>query len=196
MTCGMQQIKRNALYYTKGSKQNIWCDKCYAKLKDGETIMLEDGSETRKSRLHEAKNDSNPEETWVRCDDCKANVHQICALTSDRIRCVEEKWFCPKCELKNRNDFFLRPRKFSKTAENLQRCETSDFIEIGVHKNLEKAYRIKAEEANCPVEDIEKANGLSIRVLSHIATKHSVRDEVRYFFPEWKYHSLRKRDKL
>ena len=65
------------MYYTNGSHQNVWCVKCYSKLKENETIILDDGSEIRKSRLYEAKNDSNPEETWVRCDGCNENVHQI-----------------------------------------------------------------------------------------------------------------------
>lgn len=181
MSCGMQKIKRNAIYYTKGSHQNIWCVRCYSKLKENESIMLDDGTETRKSRLHEAKNDSNPEETWVRCDGCKANVHQVCALTSDRIRNPEEKFFCPKCDLKNREGFDLEPVPYNRRAKDLQRCEMSNELEAGVIKCLEAAYESKAKELNIPFEEVEKAEGLSIRVLSHITKKHGVRDEVGFF---------------
>ena len=179
MVCGMERIKRNALYYTNGSNQNIWCEKCFPKLKDNESIILDDGSETCKSRLHQVKNDANPEEAWVRCDGCNASVHQICALTGDRIRNPHEKWFCPICDLKNRKDFFLRPAKFARRAEDLPHCEMSDFLEKRVVINLEKAYESKSKEMNIPLHEIEKAKGLSIRVLSHITKKHAVRDEVR-----------------
>lgn len=179
MSCGGQKIKRNAIYYTKGSQQNIWCGKCYGKLKENESIILDDGSETRKSRLHEVKNNSNPEETWVRCDDCKANVHQVCALTNDRIRNPDEKFFCPKCDLKNRKSLDLRPSKFDRRAEDLPKCEMSDFMEEGLFKNLKAAYESKAKQMDIPVEEVEKAEGIYIRVLSHITKKHTVRDEVR-----------------
>lgn len=175
----MQKIKRNAIYYTKGSHQNIWCVKCYSKLKENEVIILDDGSETRKSRLHEEKNDSNPEETWVRCDGCEANVHQVCALTSDRIRNPEEKFLCPKCDLKNRKGFDLRPARYNRRAEDLQKCEMSDDMEAGLLKTLEAAYESKAKEMKIPLEEVEKATGICIRVLSHITKKHGVRDEVR-----------------
>lgn len=175
----MERIKRNAIYYTNGSRQNIWCEKCFGKIKDNESIVLDDGTETNRSSLYQAKNTSSPEETWVRCDACHASVHQICALTSDRIRNPNEKWFCPKCDLKQRKDFFLRPAKFERRAEDLQRCAMSDFIERGVTDNLEKAYELKSKEMNVPLGEIEKAKGLSIRVLSHITKNHAVRDEVR-----------------
>lgn len=178
MSCGGQKIKRNALYYTKGSQQNIWCERCYSKLKENESIMLDDGSETRKARLHEVKNNSNPEETWVRCDDCKVDVHQVCALTNDRIRNPEEKFFCPKCDLKNRRGLYLKPSKFNRRAEDLEKCEMSDFMEEGLLKNLKTAYECRAKEMNVPVEEVEKAEGIFIRVLSHITKKHTVRDEV------------------
>jgi hypothetical protein len=176
----MERIKRNAIYYTNGSNQNIWCEKCFTKLKDNESIILDDGSETYRSRLHQAKNDANPEETWVRCDECHANVHQICALTGDRIRNPDQKWFCPKCDLKNRESGVLRPARFDRRAEDLQQCEMSDFMEKGVLNNLDKAYELKSNEMNVPLEEIEKAKGISIRVLSHITKKHAVRDEVRF----------------
>jgi hypothetical protein len=56
----------------------------------------------------------------------------------------------------------------------------SDFMEKGVLNNLDKAYELKSNEMNVPLEEIEKAKGISIRVLSHITKKHAVRDEVRF----------------
>ena len=167
------------MYYTNGSHQNIWCGKCYSKLKDNDTIILDDGSETKKSRLYEAKNDSNPEETWVRCDGCKANVHQICALTSDRIRDPSRKFLCPKCDLKSRSGMEPKVVKYNLRADDLQRCEMSDSMEEGLTKILQQAYELKAKQLQIPIDEIEKAEGLSIRVLSHITKKQPVRDEVR-----------------
>ena len=179
MSCGMQKIKRNSTYYTKGSQQNIWCDKCYSKLKESETIMLDDGTETRKSRLHEARHDSLPEETWVTCDGCQSRVHQMCALTSDRIRKPGTKFFCPKCNLKNRKGMDLAPAKNTQRAQDLQKCEMSVFVEEGVLKALEKAYDARATSLGVPVSEVEKCDGITIRVLSHIEKKHTIRDEVR-----------------
>lgn len=170
------------MYYTNGSHQNIWCGKCYSKLKDNDTIILDDGSETRKSRLYEAKNDSNPEETWVRCDGCEANVHQICALTSDRIRDPSRKFLCPKCDLKSRSGMEPKLAKYYLRAEDLQRCEMSDSMEKGLALILQHAYELKAKQLQIPIDDVEKAEGLFIRVLSHITKKQPVRDEMYHLY--------------
>jgi len=175
----MQRIKRNSIYYTYGAMQNCWCRKCYAKLKEGDPILLDDGSEISKSRLIEAKHDSQPEETWIQCSDCKADLHQICALYSDRMRKAGSKPLCPRCVLVNR-DPDGGPSEFSWRASDLQKCTMDMSMEAGLKKTLAKAYEDRAAKLGVHVSDIEKAKGLSIRVLSHIEKKQSVRDGVSY----------------
>lgn len=75
--CGMQRIKRNAPYFTDRTKQNHWCDSCFAVLEPGEPIILDDGTEVLKRELQEFKNDALPEEGWVNCDECHSWVHQV-----------------------------------------------------------------------------------------------------------------------
>lgn len=75
--CGMQRIKRNAAYFTDRTKQNHWCDSCFALLDPVEHILLDDGTEVSKKELQEFKNDALPEEGWVNCDECHSWVHQV-----------------------------------------------------------------------------------------------------------------------
>jgi hypothetical protein len=176
----MQRIKRNATYYAVGSQQNCWCEKCYLKLRDNEGLMLDDGSETKKARLQRAKHDSLPEETWAQCEGCKCRVHQICALTNDRIRKINSTFLCPKCDLKNRQ-YPEQTAKYTSHARDLQKCKMSDSMEEGLQKTLAAAYEAKANELGVSIDEVDKAEGLSIRVLSHIEKKHTIRDEVSLF---------------
>lgn len=78
--CGMQRIKRNAAYFTDRTKQNHWCDVCFAQLDPNQGILLDDGTKVFKKELQELKNDALPEEGWVNCDDCRSWVHQVCSM--------------------------------------------------------------------------------------------------------------------
>ena len=178
MSCGMERIQRNATYYTYGSNQNCWCQDCYDRLKQNEIITLDDGSEIMKSRLLRSKHDSLPEEVWIECEDCKSRVHQICALYNGRMSKPKSVFWCPKCILKNRNSS-KAPEMTSNRAKDLPVCSMSDFMEKGLAETLAAAYEAKAKERNVAVSDVEKVEGLCIRVMSHIETKHVVRDEVR-----------------
>jgi E1A/CREB-binding protein len=177
----MQRIRRNASYHTDATKQNCWCAACYSKLKEYEVITLDDGAETKKSRLQSAKHDSIPEEAWVECDDCKTRVHQICALYNGRRTKERSTVWCPKCTLVNREDD-AKPSEFTNRAQNLPKCKMSDSMEAGLEKSLATAYEAKARELGVGVDEVEKAKGLSIRVLSHIEKHHAVRDLVSGVF--------------
>lgn len=175
MSCGMSRIKREAKYYTDTKEQNFWCVSCFSELKASELIMLDDGSEIKKSRLCASKHDSLPEEAFLECRDCGARVHEICALFNSRKVKRFGKFHCPKCILLHRT---LEPELRCEAAIALPTCKMSDFMEEGLSKTLERAYTNTAQKLGLDISEVEKAEGLCIRVLSHVAKEHAVRDEV------------------
>jgi E1A/CREB-binding protein len=170
----MKKIPRNAAYYTDRRKQNCWCEKCYSDLKDNQ----DDGNETSKSSLQSGKNDANPEEVWVECGGCNTSVHQICALFNGRKSKTTATFHCPKCILARRHPQDEPPEKVIKGAKELPTCKMSDAIQAGLENTLATAYTDKALELGVGVDQVEKAKGLTVRVVSHIEKKHVVRDEV------------------
>mmetsp|Transcript_21522 Transcript_21522/g.31679 ORF Transcript_21522/g.31679 Transcript_21522/m.31679 type:complete len:807 (-) Transcript_21522:83-2503(-) len=178
----MQRIRRNATYYTDHSKLNHWCMPCFSLLKDDDPIVLDDGCEISKKDLQKLKNDALPEEAWVQCDDCHNWVHQICALFNGRKNKTTAAYSCPKCFIKKRarksipsNESPLVPVKASK---DLRHCNMSEAIEKGLLSTLEKAYKDTAKRRGCALDDIDKAQGLSVRVVSDMEKNHVVRDEM------------------
>jgi len=178
--CGMQRIRRNASYYTDPSKQNHWCTSCYVLLKDGEPVALDDGSEISKSSLQKFKNDALPEEAWVQCDDCHEWVHQICALFNGRRNKTAVAYTCPSCYVKKKSGEGEKNEEMQvvKCAKDLPQCTMSNAIETGVEKALAKKYEEKAKELKVNVDQIDKADGISIRVVSNMERQHHVRDEM------------------
>ena len=182
--CGMQKIRRNAIYYTDRFKQNHWCEKCYNRLKMEEPIQLDDGRETKKSMLLKLTNDSVPEESWVQCDKCQDWNHQICALFNRSQNSKSTCFTCPKCYIKEQGDATPdgdTPQAGSKTvkgADELPHCSLSRVIEEGLEKTLSKAYEKVAADRGCTLSQVEKADGLSVRVVSSLEKKHKVRKEV------------------
>ena len=74
---------------------------------------------------------------------------------------------CHKCFIKKR------------TTEDLPECNLSKALENGILRRLEKSYNTMAEEKFCNIDEIEKASGLCVRVVSYILKKQIVRDEMR-----------------
>jgi E1A/CREB-binding protein len=175
----MQRIKRFAPYFTDRTKQNHWCEDCYNALSDDEAVPLDDGSEVKKKDLQEFKNDAVPEEGWVNCDECKAWVHQICALFNGRTNKSDASYMCPNCYLARPESTIDRDSfKPVKLASDLAECSMSMAIEKGLAKALETAYSARAKELGLSVENVEKANGLVVRVLANTEKKHFVGEEV------------------
>jgi E1A/CREB-binding protein len=177
--CGMQWIRRNASYFTDHAKQNHWCASCYAGLQDNEPISLEDGSKIRKSDLQKLKNDGLPEEAWVQCDECNGWCHQICALFNGRKNKNTAKYRCPKCHIdKKRAGEPLGLQKEVTVAKDLPSCKMSTAIENGLRKALASAYEERALDIGVDVCEVQKADGLFVRVVSNLEKKHVVRDEM------------------
>lgn len=177
----MQQIKRHATYYTDHTKQNHWCESCFALLDSDEPIVLDDGCEVKKGDLQEYKNDALPEEAWVQCDDCKSWVHQICTLFNGRTNKTNVRYTCPTCYLRKTSSGSAKPsEEFVKAASDLPKSKMSDEIEKGLQEALQSAYRARATELGVQFEDVEKVQGLTIRVVSNVEKKQVVGDEVRF----------------
>lgn len=177
----MQKICRNATYYTDRFKQNLWCEQCYNNLDgdDEKPVQLDDGRETKKSLLLKMKNDSMPEEAWVQCDDCHDWNHQICALFNGT-NSKSGSYTCPKCYIKDRQkNNTIEPCCVIKDAKDLPHCHLSTSIEDGLLKTLLKAYKKVAEDRGCKLSQVEKAEGLTVRVVSSLEKKHKVREEMR-----------------
>lgn len=176
----MQKIRRNASYYTDRFKQNHWCERCYNNLKEGERLKLDDGKETKKSLLSKLKNDSTPEETWVQCDRCHDWNHQICALFNGAQNSKGAPFTCPKCYMKDKASGMKGTPVCGiiKGAVDLPHCNLSRSIEDGLSKTLSQAYEKVAADRGCTVSQVEKAEGLSVRVVSSLEKKHMVRDEM------------------
>ena len=79
--------------------------------------------------------------------------------------------------LKNRN-YEEELSSLKNRAQDLPTCQMSDSMEEGLQETLARAYEAKAEELGVELDDVEKAKGLTIRVMSHIVKKHTVRDLV------------------
>eukprot|EP00804_Cyclotella_cryptica_P008134 CCRYP_004622-RC/>CCRYP_004622-RC protein AED:0.01 eAED:0.01 QI:2408/0.8/0.83/1/1/0.83/6/813/1435 len=175
--CGMQKIRRNGFYYTDQYKQNHWCDRCFTGLKEDQTIQLDDGKETKKSLLVRMKNDLTPEEQWVQCDVCHDWCHQICALFNANRNNSSKTFSCPKCvltKLKEQNEN-LEYSSF-KDASALPECKLSRAIESGLFETLSEEYKKIANQRACDVSQVEKADGLCVRVVLSQEKKHKVRE--------------------
>lgn len=140
--------------------------------------MLDDGTEAKKSDLQECKNDALPEEGWVNCDHCNSWVHQICSLFNGRVNKTTARYTCPNCYLSK--DCVGRVfSKQIKVASDLPHCKMSEAIESGLLAALEKAYKDRSEQLGLSIDNVEKAEPLSIRVVSNTEKKHLVGKEVR-----------------
>jgi E1A/CREB-binding protein len=174
----MQEIKRHATYYTDRAKQNCWCQGCFHHLADDQPIMLDDGTEAIKSELQECKNDALPEEGWVNCDHCNSWVHQICSLFNGRVNKTGARYTCPNCYL-SKGSVGRAFSKQIKVAADLPHCKMSEAIESGLLAALEKAYTDRSIEFGLSIDNVEKAESLSIRVVSNTEKRHLVGEEVR-----------------
>jgi hypothetical protein len=176
----MQRIKRHATYFTDRTKQNHWCEHCYAVLKDDQRMVLDDGTEVVKSDLQEFKNDALPEEGWVNCDDCNSWVHQVCALFNGRTNKTTARYTCPNCFLRKIEPHMPNTgRKLMKCAKDLAHCNMSMAIEKGLEVTLEAAYAQRARELGISAEAVEKSEPLTVRVISNTEKKHVIGEEVR-----------------
>lgn len=65
-----------------------------------------------------------------------------------------------------------------KCAKDLPQCSMSEAIEKGLENALAKKYEEKAAELDVSLDEIDKVDDISIRVVSNMERQHLVRDEV------------------
>jgi hypothetical protein len=71
----------------------------------------------------------------------------------------------------------------SQVLNDLPHCIMSEAIESGLRRALQNLYEEKAEELGIPLDQVEKANTLYVRVAYNSEQTHAVRDEVRTYLP-------------
>jgi hypothetical protein len=69
----------------------------------------------------------------------------------------------------------------SQVLNDLPHCMMSEAIESGLHRALQNLYEEKANELGIPLDQVEKANTLYVRVAYNSEQTHAVRDEVRTY---------------
>lgn len=173
----MTKIRRNAFYHTDRRKQNYWCDRCYNGLPEDKAIQLDDGKETKKSLLIKLKNDLTPEEQWVQCDTCQNWSHQVCSLYGNRQH-SSKAFACPKCTMTSLQSEHNATVSTYKNAAALPETKLSCAIEEGLSQTLSEEYQRIAKEKSCDISEIERADGLCVRVVMSLEKKHQVRDGV------------------
>ncbi len=123
------------------------------------------------------------EEEWIECSRCKNHIHQICGLTD----CIKDSststaFLCPMCVLQERRKDKVHKSTISTRSQvlnDLPHCIMSEAIESGLRRALQSLYEEKANELGIPLDQVEKASTLYVRVVHSSEQKHAVRDEVR-----------------
>ena len=137
------------------------CESCYTALEESAVVVLDDGSTARKEDLKLCKNDAK-EEPFIRCDVCQFAAHRTCTL-ADKKNVDAGSYKCPNCNIKLGDSHFK--------ASDLPQNELSMTLETGLERALSALYEKNGEESG-------RVEGLSVRVVSSIDTKHSVPFEV------------------
>jgi E1A/CREB-binding protein len=164
-TCS-QRIRRNAWYHATPDNKSHWCVPCFGEIKGAEVTA---GDKTvKKSEMKMLKHNKMSEESRVQCETCERWVHMICGLFNNRFNDQNTKYHCPSCVLEKR---VLGDSKFSQQpaaggAKGLPRTHMSDHLEKFLHEYLRDYQREKAKEDKCKPEDVQSAEGLTVRVCS------------------------------
>lgn len=175
--CQTQIIRRKETYYSDPRKLKQWCKTCYDLMNEHETVFLDEGSETRKGDLQAFVNDELSDELWVRCNQCRSRVHQICSLFNGRSASPMDGHCCPSCYLAASERLYKGLNAY-KGAEQLPHNKLSLALEDGVKRSLAAAYMDKSNEEGIPVEHVKKAEPVTVRVLSDVKTNIAVGEEV------------------
>jgi len=181
--CGKQNIPRNSTFYVDSAGSLNWCEECYSTLGEGEIIRLGNGKQTKKVELKKRTNEEAPEEAWIQCDDCESWVHHCCSLFNGDIKKWDGQFVCPKCVMMQRASGELDdPKTGLKGVSELPKCVMSRALEKGLDDALGKAYLEQASKAGKSISEVEKAHGLSVRVISNVETNQPVGDRMLDIF--------------
>jgi Histone acetylation protein/TAZ zinc finger/Zinc finger, ZZ type len=97
-------------------------------------------------------------------------------LFNGRTNKSNARFTCPNCCIVSPSSQDSRESagKVIKGAKGLPRCKMSDDIETGLFNCLDSAYSARSIELGVPLDTIEKAEGLCVRVLSNVEKKNLV----------------------
>jgi len=154
MNCTNTRIRRQQFFYVSGHAQYNWCNSCYNELDDKLPIELPE-SQIFKRDLVKKKNNEEPEENWVACDDCERWVHQICGLFNARQnKDADVKYSCPKCLLKRRKAGTAKQTERLPGAADLPKTTFSEWLENHVNKKIKwKFENLALEKAQKEVSE-------------------------------------------
>jgi E1A/CREB-binding protein len=156
--CENKAIRVNADFWTEGADRFHWCQRCYEQLQG--PIVVVNSTVLRKADLIKKRNNEEPEESWVQCDQCKYWVHQICGLYCSEDRESEVKYFCPNCTLARRQEGLVpTPAEPGLAAVRLRHTELSEVLERRIRTVLEAGpweratgeSEVPGSAGNCPI---------------------------------------------
>ena len=114
---------------------------------------------------------------------------KVCALFNGRTNKSNARFTCPNCCIAAplSEESRDKAKHVVKSAENLPRCKMSDELEKGLHDSLYTAYAARSLELGVAFDDVEKAGGLCVRVLSNVEKTNLVGEKMlqRYKFKEY-----------
>ncbi|KAI5057544.1 hypothetical protein GOP47_0027559 [Adiantum capillus-veneris] len=186
--CGCR-IKRNAVYYTSGSGDSmlIFCGPCHSAIRSD--IVESDGVKVQKSSLEKKKNDEQRVEAWVACDKCKRWQHQVCALFNARINKERSEYVCPQCCIAEieRGERVPRAANSVLGAKDLPRTMLSDFVEERLAQKLDDERADRAKASGRRLNEVPRAEGLVVRVISSVDKKLEVKPRFLEIFQQEDY---------
>jgi E1A/CREB-binding protein len=195
MNCTNTRIRRQQFFYVSGHAQYNWCNSCYNELDDKLPIELPE-SQIFKRDLVKKKNNEEPEENWVACDDCERWVHQICGLFNARQnKDADVKYSCPKCLLKRRKAGTAKQTERLPGAADLPKTTFSEWLENHVNKKIKWKFENlaleKAQKESIPYEEAHKqitsVGKITIRQVTSTDRKLEVRERMLKRYEHKKY---------
>jgi E1A/CREB-binding protein len=186
MNCTNTRIRRQQFFYVSGHAQYNWCNSCYNELDDKLPIELPE-SQIYKRDLVKKKNNEEPEENWVACDDCERWVHQICGLFNARQnKDSDVKYSCPKCLLKRRKSGTAKQTEKLPGAADLPKTVFSEWLQNHVNKKIKWKFENlaleKAQNESIPFDEaykeITSGGKITIRQVTSTDRKLEVRERM------------------
>ncbi|CAL5078482.1 unnamed protein product [Urochloa decumbens] len=175
-------INSTGCYYAEvenGKDKSSICSKCH---------HLSSSRAKYVKRFDYAETDAETE-WWVQCDKCKAWQHQICALFNKKCEGAKAEYTCAKCFLKEKDSGDIHALESSTVlgARELPRTKLSDHIEQRLSVRLERERQQRASATGKGAEEVQRVEGLTVRVVSSADRVLQVQPRFHEFFKQEKY---------
>lgn len=117
----------------------------------------------------------------TKCESCGDVVYDVCALFQKSAAESADRFVCPTCLLCSKLASDAQDSgPACKSVDDIDHGNLSRSIEEGLQKLLKSLYTKAVENCDSSSENIEKVEGLKIRVLSDTQKKYCVSQEVRF----------------